>query len=213
LHCCPRTVGNRPRGRRLKNPDLPRYPIASSAHAGASALTQLSVFKVKVAFRRLATLAKSTNTEAACKRRRSSEIVRIFLLEFHRKLYSCLHCCIRGPSALLKECESSKEKAPICSENGAAQKRIFRSPDACGLLQNDSSSISRSLRWRICCASSAQRRKRAPVAKGLTRWSAKPVFAGSTPARCSTSFKQERQCLPKRLFQIDPLPKFSKDRF
>jgi hypothetical protein len=29
---------------------------------------------------------------------------------------------------------------------------------------------------------------RAPVAKWLTRWSAKPVFAGSIPARCSMRF-------------------------
>src|SRR5438067_3728800 len=28
--------------------------------------------------------------------------------------------------------------------------------------------------------------RRAPVAKWLTRWSAKPAFAGSIPARCST---------------------------
>jgi hypothetical protein len=56
---------------------------------------------------------------AACKRRRSSETRQHFLLKFHRSLYSCCQPCRCAPYALLKECESLKEKRPFCSRNSA----------------------------------------------------------------------------------------------
>lgn len=71
------------------------------------------------------TLAKSTKSRAACKQRKSSEALRIFPLMFHRKLYSCRQSCVREPSGLLKECESSQEKPHFCCGSSAIQKQIF----------------------------------------------------------------------------------------
>jgi hypothetical protein len=52
--------------------------------------------------------------KAMCKRRRSSEVVLAFLRKFHRETVSPYQCCSRAWSALLKACESFKEKALFC---------------------------------------------------------------------------------------------------
>jgi hypothetical protein len=70
---------------------------------------------------------------------------------------------------------------------------LQRSAGVCRGLDSESSSESRrptrqTARWVFCFLEFRRaicRKKRAPVAKWLTRGSAKPVFAGSIPARCS----------------------------
>ena len=56
-----------------------------------------------------------------CKRRRSSEVLLAFLQKFHRVTASCCQCCLWGVSALLKACESFKEKALFCCKISAAR--------------------------------------------------------------------------------------------
>jgi hypothetical protein len=68
------------------------------------------------------TLGQSTKRKALCKRRRSSEVALAFLQEFHCLPASCCQCCLWGPSALLKACESFKEKLPFCCRISAAMK-------------------------------------------------------------------------------------------
>src|ERR1700722_14009291 len=71
---------------------------------------------------RKATLAQSTKMNAMCKRGRSSEVLLDFLVKFHRKTASCCQCCGCAPAALLKACESFKEKLLFCFTFSAAQK-------------------------------------------------------------------------------------------
>jgi hypothetical protein len=60
--------------------------------------------------------------KARCKRRRSSEVLRAFLLKFHRETASPYHGCLCERSALLKACESFKEKALFCYRISAVPK-------------------------------------------------------------------------------------------
>jgi hypothetical protein len=60
--------------------------------------------------------------KAMCKRRRSSEVVLAFSLMFHRESGLCCQCCLFVCSALLKACESFKEKALFCCRISAAKK-------------------------------------------------------------------------------------------
>ena len=55
-------------------------------------------------------------------RRRSSEVRLAFLQKFHRVMASRCQCCLWGVSALLKACESSKEKLLFCSRISATAK-------------------------------------------------------------------------------------------
>ena len=57
-----------------------------------------------------------------CKRRRSSEVVLAFSRRFHREMASCCQCCVYACLALLKACESFKEKALFCYRISAATK-------------------------------------------------------------------------------------------
>jgi hypothetical protein len=57
-----------------------------------------------------------------CKRRRSSEVRLAFLQKFHRVTASCCQCCLWAVFALLKACESFKEKLLFCSRISAATK-------------------------------------------------------------------------------------------
>jgi hypothetical protein len=57
-----------------------------------------------------------------CKRRRSSEMALVFLRKFHRKMASRCQCCLYACSALLKACESFKEKALFCYRISAQKK-------------------------------------------------------------------------------------------
>ncbi len=57
-----------------------------------------------------------------CKQRRSSEVRLAFLQKFHRKTASCCQCCLWALFALLKACESFKEKMLFCSRISAAGK-------------------------------------------------------------------------------------------
>jgi hypothetical protein len=70
---------------------------------------------------RKATLAQSTKMNAMCKRGRSSEVPLDFFVKFHRKTASCCQCCGCAVAALLKECESFKEKQLFCFTISAAQ--------------------------------------------------------------------------------------------
>ena len=92
------------------NPEYGRKPFLA-AHMQRSALTQVvrcyGESRVSLFSK---TLAKSTKMKAVCKRGISSEISRVFLLKFHRNLYSCRQSCTCAVLALLKECESYKEK-------------------------------------------------------------------------------------------------------
>src|SRR5882757_3602158 len=69
-----------------------------------------------------ATLAQSTKMKAMCKRRRSSEMTLAFSRRFHRDTVSCCQCCLSACLALLKACESFKEKAFFCYRISAARK-------------------------------------------------------------------------------------------
>ena len=60
--------------------------------------------------------------KAMCKRRRSSEVLLDFLQKFHRVTASCCQCCLYAVSALLKACESFKEKLLFCCKISAAVK-------------------------------------------------------------------------------------------
>ena len=60
--------------------------------------------------------------KAMCKRRRSSEVMLAFYLRFHRERRLCCQCCLFACLALLKACESSKEKALFCYRISAAKK-------------------------------------------------------------------------------------------
>ena len=62
--------------------------------------------------------------KAMCKRRRSSEVLLAFLQKFHRKMALCCQCCGFAVSALLKECESLKEKQLFCFTISAAAKKF-----------------------------------------------------------------------------------------
>jgi hypothetical protein len=69
--------------------------------------------------------------KAMCKQRRSSEVLLAFLQKFHRKMASCCQCCGSAVSALLKACESFKEKQLFCFTISAAAKKFYaesRSP-------------------------------------------------------------------------------------
>ena len=100
--------------------EIGRLFIRSSAHAALPLYPKLSVIQyVKITFFSR-TLAKSRERNRACKQRRSSEVLCVFLLKFHRKLYSYCHSCVRALSALLKECEFRKEKELFCTKNSAA---------------------------------------------------------------------------------------------
>jgi hypothetical protein len=68
------------------------------------------------------TLGQSTKRKALCKRRRSSEVQLAFLQKFHRLTASCCQCCRWAVLALLKACESFKEKLLFCSMISAAVK-------------------------------------------------------------------------------------------
>jgi hypothetical protein len=57
-----------------------------------------------------------------CKRGRSSEVLLTFLRKFHREPVSCCQCCVYACSALLKGCESFKEKRLFCYRISAAAK-------------------------------------------------------------------------------------------
>jgi len=63
--------------------------------------------------------------KAMCKRRRSSEVLLAFLKEFHRRMALCCQCCVSAVSALLKECESLKEKQLFCFTISAAAKKFY----------------------------------------------------------------------------------------
>jgi hypothetical protein len=63
--------------------------------------------------------------KAMCKRGRSSEVLLDFLVKFHRKTASCCQCCGCALAALLKECESFKEKLLFCFRFSAAPKKII----------------------------------------------------------------------------------------
>jgi hypothetical protein len=60
--------------------------------------------------------------KAMCKRRRSSEVMLAFYLGFHRERRLRCQCCLFACSALLKACESFKEKALFCYRISAAKK-------------------------------------------------------------------------------------------
>jgi len=60
--------------------------------------------------------------KAMCKRRRSSEVALAFSHRFHRERGLCCQCCLFACLALLKACESFKEKALICYRISAAKK-------------------------------------------------------------------------------------------
>jgi len=64
--------------------------------------------------------------KAMCKQRRSSEVVLVFLQKFHRKMASYCQCCGSAVSALLKACESFKEKQLFCFTISAARKKFYR---------------------------------------------------------------------------------------
>jgi hypothetical protein len=60
--------------------------------------------------------------KAMCKRRRSSEVVLAFSHRFHRERGLRCQCCLFACLALLKACESFKEKALFCCKISAATK-------------------------------------------------------------------------------------------
>jgi hypothetical protein len=62
--------------------------------------------------------------KAMCKRRRSSEVLLAFLKKFHRRMAFYCQCCGFAVSALLKECESLKEKQLFCFTISAAPKKF-----------------------------------------------------------------------------------------
>jgi hypothetical protein len=64
--------------------------------------------------------------KAMCKRRRSSEVLLAFLKKFHRRMALYRQCCGFALSALLKECESLKEKPLFCFTISAAPKRFLQ---------------------------------------------------------------------------------------
>jgi hypothetical protein len=61
-------------------------------------------------------------------------MVPYFRLKFHRELYSCRQTCMPRFPALLKGCESLKEKALFCSTNSASEIADF-------LIENRSSTV------------------------------------------------------------------------
>jgi hypothetical protein len=89
---------------------------------GASGLNSIVRVKPDSRVTVTATLAQSTKMNATCKRRRSSEVVLAFCRRFHRYSVSCCQCCGFACFALLKACESFKEKALFCYRISAARK-------------------------------------------------------------------------------------------
>jgi hypothetical protein len=83
---------------------------------------QLSDFKADSCVTSRATLAQSTKRKALCKRGRGSEVRLAFCLQFHRKTASRCQRCVYVCSALLKACESFKEKVFFCCGISAASK-------------------------------------------------------------------------------------------
>src|SRR5271163_739044 len=81
---------------------------------------QLSDFKADSCATSTATLAQSTKMKALCKRGRGSEVRLAFCFRFHRGTASRCQCCVYVRSALLKACESFKEKAFFCYRISAA---------------------------------------------------------------------------------------------
>src|SRR5258708_38745796 len=99
-----------------------RSSSSSSAHPSASDLNSVVRFKADSRITSTATLAQSTKSRAMCKRGRSSEVLLAFSLKFHRKRASCCQYCVYACSALLKACESFKEKTLFCYRISAAMK-------------------------------------------------------------------------------------------
>jgi hypothetical protein len=95
---------------------------SSSARPSASDLNSIVRLKADSCVTSTATLAQSTKMKAMCKRRRSSEVMLAFYLRFHRESRLCCQCCLFAYSALLKACESFKEKALFCYRISAAKK-------------------------------------------------------------------------------------------
>src|ERR1700686_5451109 len=99
-----------------------RSSYSSSAHPSASDLNSIVRVKADSRVTSTATLAQSTKMKAMCKRRRSSEVALAFSRRFHRERGLCCQCCSFACLALLKACESFKEKALFCYRISAAKK-------------------------------------------------------------------------------------------
>ena len=95
---------------------------SSSADPSASGLNSIVRVKADSCVTSTATLAQSTKMNAMCKRRRSSEMALAFSHRFHRETGLCCQCCRFACLALLKACESFKEKLLFCSGISAAAK-------------------------------------------------------------------------------------------
>jgi hypothetical protein len=103
-----------------------RSSRSSGAHPSASGLNSIVRVKADSCVTSTATLAQSTKMKAMCKRGRSSEVALAFSRRFHRDAVSCCQCCLFACLALLKACESFKEKALFCYRISAARKQKKR---------------------------------------------------------------------------------------
>ena len=118
--------GNRPGENRLKIRNSGRYPIASSAHCMRSR-SKLNCQSLRRKSRLHASkrLPRVRIREPPVNGEDQAKYCEFFCWSSTGSCIPAIHSCVRGPFALLKECESFKEKTPICSENSAAPKWIF----------------------------------------------------------------------------------------
>src|SRR5882757_1423455 len=100
-----------------------RSSYSSGAHPSASDLNSIVRVKADSRVTSTATLGQSTKMKAMCKRRRSNEMTLAFSRRFHRYSVSCCQCCLSACLALLKACESFKEKTLFCYRISAAKNK------------------------------------------------------------------------------------------